>query len=276
MKNKSIIANIAVVAILVSVFFVCGIHDAQAFASVKAPAKVKRLAVVDDESYVSELISFSDLHKPWNKVKVLGISRTAAVSWKTVKGASGYKVYMSYKGPKKGYKCVGTVSSRWARKGVVTSDPVTYKGAKKARVWFRVRAYKKKGKKIRYGKYSGPLEVVLLQRPIIKSVSGTDNKVTVKWKKVYYAKQYEVLYATSEDMAAYREKYNSEHKNRQLPAKHYESLLATAHKTVTTGTSCTLTLPEEGNYIIHVRAVNGKNKSSINYDYEYYNWWTEE
>ncbi len=73
--------------------------------------------------------------------------RSVKIKWKKVKGADGYQIYRSTK-KKKGYKCVKTI-----KKGSTTSwKDTTVKGGKT--YYYKMRAYKKNGKKKVYTKYS--------------------------------------------------------------------------------------------------------------------------
>ncbi len=77
-----------------------------------------------------------------------GGAQKATVSWKTVKGASGYTVYRSLK-KNKGYKAVKTV------KGPKKKNWTVGKLKKGKKYYFKVRAYRTiRGKKV-YGAYSG-------------------------------------------------------------------------------------------------------------------------
>lgn len=80
------------------------------------------------------------------KIKVSVKGKTATVSWKKIKGVKGYKVYISNK--KKGkYKQAADIKKAKKVK-------CTIKLAGKKTCYIKVRAYKKNGKKIVYGKYS--------------------------------------------------------------------------------------------------------------------------
>lgn len=78
--------------------------------------------------------------------------KTATVSWKKVKGASGYVVYRATKKNGK-YKAVKTIS-----KGS-TVKYVNKKLTKKKTYYYKVRAFKKSGKKVVYGAYSNKVSV---------------------------------------------------------------------------------------------------------------------
>lgn len=74
------------------------------------------------------------------------------IKWKTVNGANGYKVYRSTR-KNKGYKCVKTIrkaaTKSWKDTGVKTGK--TY--------YYKMRAYKKSGKKTIYSKYSSTKKI---------------------------------------------------------------------------------------------------------------------
>lgn len=85
------------------------------------------------------------LKKPVLKLKGMGRSSVKA-SWKKVPGASGYKVYR-YDTKKKKYVCVITKKTK--------QRSATARIAKKGKVYqFKMRAYRKVGKKTLYGPYS--------------------------------------------------------------------------------------------------------------------------
>ncbi|MBR1597899.1 MAG: hypothetical protein IJ661_03175 [Lachnospiraceae bacterium] len=77
---------------------------------------------------------------------------SVTIKWKKVKGANGYKVYRSTK-KNKGYKCVKTIkkaaTKSWKDTGVKTGK--TY--------YYKMRAYKKSGKKTIYSKYSSTKKI---------------------------------------------------------------------------------------------------------------------
>lgn len=80
------------------------------------------------------------------KIKVAVKGKTATVSWKKIKGVKGYRVYTSQK--KKGkYKQAANLKK-------ASKVKCTIKLGNKKSCYIKVRAYKKNGKKIVYGKYS--------------------------------------------------------------------------------------------------------------------------
>lgn len=110
----------------------------------------KVIAKADSASYDSALsqkyASLTVLAKPQAKIKALK-SRKVGVSWKKVKGASGYVIYTS-KNKTKGFKRVKTI--RKASAGNITIKS----GVKKGRCYVRVRPYKTVNRKPVYGTYS--------------------------------------------------------------------------------------------------------------------------
>lgn len=110
----------------------------------------KVIAKADSASYDSALsqkyASLTVLAKPQAKIKALK-SRKVGVSWKKVKGASGYVIYTS-KNKTKGFKKVKTI--RKASAGNITIKS----GVKKGRCYVRVRPYKTVNRKPVYGTYS--------------------------------------------------------------------------------------------------------------------------
>ena len=89
------------------------------------------------------------LKKPTLKVKRL--KRKNKLTWSKVSGATGYQVYIRYPG-KKTYKKALTKSA--------SIKSVTHKGLRKGKVYYyKVRAYKKVGKKIYYSPFSKVIKV---------------------------------------------------------------------------------------------------------------------
>ena len=86
------------------------------------------------------------------KVTVKAGKSRAKVSWKRIRGVSGYEIYRSEK-KKSGYKKIRT-----AAKASITSYTNKRLTSKKT-YYYKIRAYKKvNGKKV-YGKYSAPKSV---------------------------------------------------------------------------------------------------------------------
>lgn len=82
-----------------------------------------------------------------DKVDVKPAKKKVTLKWKKSKGASGYQIYRSMK-KKKGYKCIKKI-----KKGSTVF--FTDKKVKSGKTYFyKIRAYKKSGKKIKYGGWS--------------------------------------------------------------------------------------------------------------------------
>ena len=93
-------------------------------------------------------------------VAVSGVAGNTIVSWKKVKGSSGYVVYAS-RWKTKNYKPVSTV------KPSVNKVKVTTLAGNKV-YYFRVRAYKRTGKKITYSKLSDRFRYKVKPAPVAK------------------------------------------------------------------------------------------------------------
>ena len=110
--------------------------------------------------------------------------KNISISWKKIKKASGYEVYMKEKGER--YKKVKTTKATSYKRKNVKSDK-TY--------FFKVRAYKNiNGKKI-YGNFSTVKKVKVAFRPKdpdIISVESLKSGIKIEWKEVSHAKGYEV------------------------------------------------------------------------------------
>ena len=78
--------------------------------------------------------------------------KTATVTWKKVKGATGYVVYRATKKNGK-YKAVKTITK------ASTTKFKNKKLKKKKKYYYKVRAIKKVGKKVTYSKYSKAVSV---------------------------------------------------------------------------------------------------------------------
>ena len=79
--------------------------------------------------------------------------RKVKITWKSVKGATGYQIYISTNKGKK-YKKVKTISAKKKR-------TYTYTSKKGKTVYVKIRAYKKKSGKITYGSFSKPKKIKL-------------------------------------------------------------------------------------------------------------------
>lgn len=115
----------------------------------------KIVAKGNDKSYDSALskkyAKITVLAKPKISVKALNKGKVK-VSWKKVKGASGYVIYTS-KSKSKGFKKAGTV------KKAASGNKAVKASVKKGRCYIKVRPYKMVGKKAVYGTYSSTLSV---------------------------------------------------------------------------------------------------------------------
>ncbi len=117
--------------------------------------------------------------------------------WKKVKNASGYVLYR--KTGKGGYKKIVTLNGKnrnsYTDSGLETGTKYLY----------RVRAYRKTGKKIVWGAFSKAVSgIPRLDTPGITSINADKNgKFTVKWKKVPGASGY-VLYRADKENGTYR------------------------------------------------------------------------
>lgn len=127
--------------------------------------------------------------------KPTGVKATSAgatsikVSWKKVNGASGYEVYRA--NSRNGtYKRVATVSA--------SNSTFTNKSLTSGKTYFyRVRAYNTVNSARKYSSYSSIVNrKATLEKPQI-TVKAGKNSVTVSWKKVPGARQYEIYRATS-------------------------------------------------------------------------------
>ena len=91
-------------------------------------------------------------------VSTVSVEKTAKgkssikIKWKIVKGANGYKIYRSTK-KNKGFKCVKTIKKSAT---TVWKDTSVQSG----RIYYyKMRAYKKSGKKTIYSKYSSTKKI---------------------------------------------------------------------------------------------------------------------
>ena len=106
---------------------------------------------------------------------------TVDLSWREVKGAEGYKVYV-YNAKKKKYVTLKSVtSSKYTAENL--NSGTTYK--------FAVKPYAKDGKKIRYGEAVYLTVTTKLKTPSL-SVTAKSKGNTLSWKKVNGASGYEI------------------------------------------------------------------------------------
>ena len=140
-----------------------------------------------------------DTEKPGNTDKttvaqVSGFKQSGAtktsirLTWKKVKKADGYQVYRYNKSTKK-YQKVATVKT----------NTYTDKKLKTATVYqYKVRAYRKSGKKTVTGKYSNVIKAATSpQKVTAVKAKRVKSKVKLTWKKVKGADGYEIYRATS-------------------------------------------------------------------------------
>ena len=115
------------------------------------------------------------------KVKNAYTYHSAKLSWRSVKGASGYQVYRSASKNGKYKKVKTTKAKSWTDRNLTTGK--TY--------YYKVRAYKKSEKTI-YGAFSKATKVVpRTKSPSFKLKAG-NNRIKVSWKKVGGADGYRI------------------------------------------------------------------------------------
>ena len=129
MKGKRLFSRVISVMLIVMVGLVFSFEITKSDASaLSTPKQVKSLTVKHDSTYPD----------------------AALLKWKKVSNATGYKVYRSTK-KTKGFKCIATLKGKSKTKYVDGSFALSCDG----KTWYyKVRAYKKKGSKTKYGKYS--------------------------------------------------------------------------------------------------------------------------
>lgn len=125
--------------------------------------------------------------------------KSIKITWKKAGRITGYKVYRATSANGK-YKLVKTISN------AKTTTYTDVKGIKTGtKYYYKVRAYKKSGKKFTYGKYSKTVNAKAVPAKVnLKEVKNTANsEVTLNWKKVDGATGYEV-YRRSDNDAKYK------------------------------------------------------------------------
>ena len=155
--------------------------------------------VLTDQSLVSGGQKPGDTEKPGDTdkttvAKVSGFKQSRAtetsirLTWKKVKKVDGYQVYRYNKSTKK-YQKVATVKT----------NTYTDKKLKTATVYqYKVRAYRKSGKKTVTGKYSNVIKAATSpQKVTAVKAKRVKSKVKLTWKKVKGADGYEIYRATS-------------------------------------------------------------------------------
>ena len=113
---------------------------------------------------------------------------SAALSWKDVKGADGYKIYV-YNSKKKKYTTMKAV----------TDNTYTAEGLKSGTTYrFALKPYAKENGKTYYGKPVYLTVTTKLTRPAV-SASITAKGNVLKWNKVNGADGYEIYFSTRND-----------------------------------------------------------------------------
>ncbi|MCB6993456.1 hypothetical protein LI177_08185 [bacterium 210820-DFI.6.37] len=115
-------------------------------------------------------------------------SASVKVSWKKVKGATGYTVYRSASAKGK-YKEIKDI------KGTSMTDT----GLKLGKTYYyKVRAYKTIDRKNYYSKYSASAKgMPMLAKAVVTLSKSAGGAVSVKWKKIKGARGFEIYRATS-------------------------------------------------------------------------------
>lgn len=97
------------------------------------------------------------------KVKILSVKQTSAksvrVTWKKAKGADGYNVYQKINNKK--FKVIKKIKLTKKNRRTKIFKADIKKLAMKKMYGFKVRAWKKSGKKVRFGKYSSVKKIIL-------------------------------------------------------------------------------------------------------------------
>lgn len=121
--------------------------------------------------------------------------QSAKLTWRSVNGATGYKVYRS-------------ASPNGPFRRITTTKQTTFVDSKRttgATYYYRIRAYKKSGTKTIYSAYSQTKKVtVRLSTPKIKSIQYlSSGKLRLTWKKISGANGY-VIYRSSSKNGTYK------------------------------------------------------------------------
>lgn len=132
---------------------------------------------------------------PKTKVKSVTVENASfqkvKLTWKKTPGATGYQIYRSTSKNGK-YKKIATTSKR----------TITNRGILGKTYYYKIRAYKKQGLRLRYTKWSTPKKITSrLNRPTIKIKRslkyGEGERNKVSWKKISGATRYEVYKSDS-------------------------------------------------------------------------------
>lgn len=179
-------------------------------ASVKWTSSNKKVASVDSKGKVKALktgsatitasvgkvkksirVTVKEVTKLSTPAKPTAVAQGVAklkLSWKPVSYVSGYQVYRSTNA-KKGFKKIATTSKTSITNGVSVNK--TY--------YYKVRGYRKNGKKTIYSKYSKVVgKKAALAKPTFSKISSPSyTSVKLQWKKVPYASGYEITRSTN-------------------------------------------------------------------------------
>lgn len=251
--NRSVNSKKSIYVILSMIFvFVFIFGCTQSFAA-KKPGKVKDLQI--DDQFINRCYKSI----PKNKFVIpVDIIREVDLSWKKVKGADGYRVYISKKGPNKGFKKFETIKWNSAYKGRIELT-IRYAGFKNTNVWVKVKAFKKPKRKLIFGKPSKVMRITLVQSPPVKSIKKNGSSFKIKWKEVHKADYYEVCVAKESEMFEWTDEYNKNHPKNKKPYCTSTAYMAVAQKFKTTNTSYIFNADDEYcKYCFHVTAVYGK------------------
>ena len=146
--------------------------------SINSYNNVQKLAeLISDEISVDNKAPEKPLTVVKNLKKVKNTYNSSKIAWKKVSGATGYEIYKKY--GKKYKKLTTTKSVSYTLKKLKTGK----------KIYVKVRAYKKSGKKNIYGGYSKVLTI----KPSLAKVKGAKARGKVlSWKKVSGASGYQI------------------------------------------------------------------------------------
>ncbi len=127
------------------------------------------------------------------KLSATQTTTTITLKWNKVADAEGYRVY-KYNSKTKKYEKLKDVTKTSLKISKLKAGTV-YK--------FKVRAFKKNGKKTVWGKYSAALETATKTKaPVLSKLTAGSKQLTATWKTVSGATGYEVLYSTSKNFTS--------------------------------------------------------------------------
>ncbi len=122
------------------------------------------------------------------KLSATQTTTTITLKWNKVADAEGYRVY-KYNSKTKKYEKLKDVTKTSLKISKLKAG-MAYK--------FKVRAFKKNGKKTVWGKYSAALETATKTKaPVLSKLTAGSKQMTATWKTVSGATGYEVVYSTS-------------------------------------------------------------------------------